>query len=104
MHKMLIVFSQVAATVISSAHHWIHCFSWIMHSLDTVLHKPSTELCTEHQQLRGVPARRHSAYRDSPAGTTGPLTYRSSTEAALGECAPGADGIGDVDVVDIGQP
>lgn len=51
MHKMWTAFLQVAAIVIGSAHHSIHCFTWIMHSQDPVLHKPSTELCTAHRQL-----------------------------------------------------
>ena len=48
MHKMLTVFLQAAAIAVNSARHWIHCFNEIMHSLDAVLHKPSTGLCTEH--------------------------------------------------------
>src|SRR5689334_1668359 len=55
-----------------------------MHRLDIVPHKLSTWWCTGPKALRV-----------EPVTAAGPC---------LGERAPGADGVRDIDVVDIGQP
>lgn len=74
MHKMWIAFLQVAAIEIGSVHLWIHRISQIMHSLDAVLHKPSTELYTVQQRRVALSRGARHRIRRTRAGCVGHAT------------------------------